>query len=76
MEQVTVEVPLALQQLIKKNNDLLLAQQQKLIREIEEANTQMMGILKLDPTIGWRLDMERMVYVRVDDTIEEETTEE
>jgi hypothetical protein len=76
LKEVTMEVPLALQQLIKTNNDLLRAQQAKLVREIEDANAQMMGILKLDPNVGWRLDMERMVYVRVDTPSTEETLTE
>ncbi len=66
MSEVTMEVPLALQQLIKNTNDILRVQQAQALRQIEEANTQMMGILKLDPSAGWRLDMERMVYVRID----------
>ena len=65
MEEFTMEVPLALQQLIVNNNKLLKDYQATLWRQVEQANKQMMGILKLDPTAGWRLDMERMVYVRV-----------
>jgi hypothetical protein len=77
MNETTMEVPIALQQLIKTNNDLLRAQQARLVREIEEANAQMMGILKLDPAVGWRLDMERMVYVRIEvPPTEEASTEE
>lgn len=76
-QEVTMEVPLALQQLIKNTNDILRVQQAQALRQIEEANTQMMGILKLDPSVGWRLDMERMVYVRVStNTQETNTTEE
>lgn len=71
----TIEVPLALQQLIVKNNEVLRATQIKLLREIEDANSQMMAILKLDPDTGWRLDMERMVYTKVDLPVEETSTE-
>jgi len=70
-----MEVPLALQQLIKNTNDILRVQQAQALRQIEEANTQMMSILKLDPSAGWRLDMERMVYVCIP-LPTEETTEE
>jgi hypothetical protein len=62
--QVTVSLPHALRQLITTSNELLKNYQTKLLGEIEEANVQMMEILKLDPQLGWRLDMERMVYVR------------
>jgi len=62
--QVTVHIPIALRQLITTSNELLKNYQTKLLGEIEEANVQMMEILKLDPRQGWRLDMERMVYAR------------
>jgi hypothetical protein len=64
MENITVNIPVALRQLITTSNELLKNYQTKLLGEIEEANVQMMEILKLDPRLGWRLDMERMVYVR------------
>ena len=64
-QQVTMDVPLALQHLIKTNNELLRIHQVRLLREIEEANDQMMQILQLDPANGWRLDMEQMQYVHV-----------
>lgn len=61
---VTLEVPLALQQLIKANNKLLKVYQTQLMQEVEDANIQMMQILQLNPDAGWILDMEHMVYVR------------
>lgn len=70
-KQVTVDVPLALQNLIKANNTLLKSYQSQLMTEIQDANMQMMRMLQIDPANGWRLDMENMVYVR----IEEEPTE-
>jgi hypothetical protein len=63
-KQITVNIPVALRQLITTSNELLKNYQTKLLGEIEEANIQMMEILKLDPRLGWRLDMERMIYVR------------
>ena len=66
-KQVTIDVPLALQHLIKANNTLLKTYQAQLMEEVQQANVQMMGLLKIDPAHGWRLDMENMVYVRVDD---------
>lgn len=62
--EVTLEVPLALQKLIKSNNALLKTYQAQLMNEIQEANIQMMNILQLHPDAGWVLDMERMMYVR------------
>lgn len=64
--EFTLQVPLALQQLIKANNMLLKTYQSQLMQQIEEANEQMMGILQLSPTSGWKLDMERMVYSRLE----------
>jgi hypothetical protein len=62
--EVTLEVPLALQQLIQTNNQLLRKFQQELLQQIQESNAQMMQILQLSGEAGWKLDMERMVYVR------------
>jgi hypothetical protein len=62
--EVTLEVPLALQQLIQTNNQLLRKFQQELLQQIQESNAQMMQILRLSGEAGWKLDMERMVYVR------------
>ena len=65
--EVTLEVPLALQQLIHTNNQLLRKFQGELLQQIQESNAQMMQILRLTPEAGWKLDMERMVYVRPKD---------
>lgn len=62
--EVTLEVPLALRQLIQTNNQLLRKFQQELLQQIQESNAQMMQILRLSGEAGWKLDMERMVYVR------------
>lgn len=63
-DEVTLEVPLALQQLIQTNNQLLRKYQGELLQQIQESNAQMMQILRLSGEAGWKLDMERMVYVR------------
>lgn len=66
-------VPLALQKLILSNNELLKRYQSELMQEISEANAQMMAILQLNDDAGWKLDMNRMVYVRqVEETVSEE----
>lgn len=64
MNEVTLEVPLALQQLIQTNNQLLRKFQSELLQQIQESNAQMMQILRLSEEAGWKLDMDRMVYVR------------
>jgi len=71
--QVTLDVPLALQNLIKANNTLLKTYQAQLMQEVQEANLQMMQLLQLHPNDGWVLDMERMVYTK--STTETETSE-
>ena len=73
-KQVTVEVPLALQNLIKANNTLLKTYQSQLMQEIQEANMQMMHMLQIDPVNGWRLDMDNMAYVRVEEEPLEDAT--
>jgi hypothetical protein len=62
--EFTLDVPFALQKLIKSNNTLLKTYQAQLMQEIQEANVQMMSILQLNPEAGWVLDMDRMVYTR------------
>lgn len=66
MKETTMEVPLALAQLIINNNESLKKYQAQMFQQIKDANEQMMHILKLDSEIGWRLDMERMLYVKID----------
>lgn len=75
MEEVTIRIPLALQQLIVRNNQLLKNYQSELKEEIEAASLQMMQILRLDPDSGWKLDIEKMRFVR-SKTDEEKKAEE
>lgn len=63
-DDITLAVPLALQLLIRSNNQLLRDYQKQLLQEIEDANTQLMQILRIDPALGWKLDIEQMVYTR------------
>jgi hypothetical protein len=65
--EVTLEVPIALQELILTSNELLKTHQRKMMEKIEAANEQMMQILQLKPDAGWKLDLERMVYARMRD---------
>lgn len=63
----TVPVPLALRNLIESNNQLLKTYQADLTSRVIQANEEMMKILGLDPTEGWRLDIEGGVYVKVNE---------
>lgn len=63
-KETTLPVPLALQNLILSNNALLKNYQAELMGQISDANMQMMAILQLNEDAGWKLDMNRMVYVR------------
>lgn len=65
--QVSLDVPIALQNLIKANNTLLKTYQAQLMEEVQQANMQMMQILQIDPVNGWRLDMDSMKYVRIEE---------
>lgn len=69
--KITIDVPLALQNLIKANNTLLKSYQAQLMDEVQRANLQMMSLLQIDPANGWRLDMENMVYVRIEEPSED-----
>ena len=75
INEVTLTVPLALQNLIRSNNQLLKNYQEQLLIEIQEANHQMMQILRIDSENGWKLDVERMVYVRPKTDEEQQPTE-
>lgn len=70
-EVKSVPVPEALKQLIINSNVLLQNYQQELTSKVQIANTEMMGILGLDPKHGWRLDTENMMYLK-----EEQETQE
>jgi hypothetical protein len=63
-----VPVPIALRQLIESNNQLLRQYQNDLTTKVMTANEEMMRLLGLDPTEGWRLDLETFTYVKVEQT--------
>lgn len=66
MSEVTsVKVPLALQELILANNDKLRQHQEALFNQVQQANKEMMELLKLNPEDGWRLDISQMTYVKL-----------
>lgn len=63
-----VPVPLALRHLIESNNQLLKQYQNDLTAKVMVANEEMMRMLGLNPTDGWRLDLETYTYVKVEQT--------
>lgn len=63
-DQTSIPVPTALKELIISNNILLNQYQQELTKKVIAANVEMMQLLQLDPTDGWRLDSDNMVYVK------------
>lgn len=62
--EVIIKIPIALEELILANNELLKNYRAMVMEKIQHANAEMMGILKLSPSAGWKLDIERMVYTR------------
>ncbi len=58
-EQKQVPVPTALKELILSNNLLLQQYQEQLTSKVIAANLEMMQLLGLNPSDGWKLDMER-----------------
>lgn len=68
MQEQSIPVPLAIKELILSNNLLLTKYQQELSTKVVTANTEMMRLLGLSPEDGWRLDMDRMMYVKPAET--------
>ena len=64
VEEVIVNAPIALKQLIESKSELLRNYQEKLLVDIEIANQQIMDMVGLDPEDGWRLDLQNVVYRR------------
>lgn len=70
-EVKSIPVPIVLKELINSNNELLKQYQQELTNKVLLANEEIMRMLSLDPTDGWRLDMSTFTYVKtekIDDT--------
>jgi hypothetical protein len=62
----SIPVPTALKELILSNNQLLSNYQQELTNKVIKANLEIMELLHINPTDGWKLDIENMVYVKQD----------
>ena len=63
-EQIQVPVPTALKELILSNKLLLQQYQEQLTSKVIAANLEMMQLLGLNPSDGWKLDMETMMYIK------------
>jgi hypothetical protein len=70
---ITVPVPLVLRNLIDSNNQLLKQYQAELTAQVVKANEEMMRMLQLDPSEGWRLDMGTYTYVKVEQPTPDDT---
>jgi hypothetical protein len=64
----TVPLPTALRSLIESNNQLLKMYQSELTKQVMQANEEMMRMLNLNPSEGWRLDLDSLTYVKVENT--------
>ena len=58
-------VPIAIRQLVELHNTKLREYQQKSLKEIQDANVELMLMMGLSPQDGWRLDMETMKYTKI-----------
>jgi hypothetical protein len=61
---ITIQIPLALESLIRSNNQLLKQYQEKLLQEINEASIDTMRLLNLEVDGSWQLDVSNMTFVR------------
>ena len=59
-----IKVPLAIRRLVESNNELLERYQATLTKSVVEANAEIMEMMGLYPTDGWRVDMSTMEYVQ------------
>jgi hypothetical protein len=63
-----VPIPVTLRHLIESNNQLLKTYQTELTSKVIQANEEMMKLLGLNPNDGWRLDLDNLTYVKVENT--------
>ncbi len=64
-EVTEIPVPLAIRQLVELHNSRIREYQQTSLRELQDANVELMAIMGLLPQDGWRLDMESMKYIKI-----------
>lgn len=64
-ELTEAPVPLAIRQLIDLHNNRIREYQQHSLRELQDANVELMIMMGLLPQEGWRLDMESLKYIKI-----------
>lgn len=60
-----IPLPLAIRQLIQMHNEKVRDYQQNALTDIQQASLEIMTILGLRATDGWRLDIENMKFVKI-----------
>lgn len=64
-QETEVQLPLAIRQVIQLHDAKIREYQQVALAEIQQASVEIMGMLKLNPEDGWRLDIENLKFVKV-----------
>lgn len=64
-ELTEAPIPLAIRQLIDLHNNRIREYQQRSLRELQDANVELMVMMGLLPQEGWRLDMESLKYIKI-----------
>jgi len=62
MEEIAV--PKALIAMLNSSNARINDLKRRMWADFQDANEEMMKLLQLDPEAGWRLDLERLVYIK------------
>lgn len=62
-----IPLPMAVVRLVNSNNELLRMYQRTLTEQVLDAAYDSMKLIGLNPTDGWRVDLEKMVYVKEED---------
>ena len=66
----TIPVPLAVKLLIASHNESM----ENSLKNITDSNLELMQMLNLLPSDGWRLDLDNLRYVRIQTTKPDELT--
>ena len=64
-EVTEVPVPLAIRQLAELYNNKIKEYQQVALNEIQTSSLELMTLMGLNPSDGWRLDLDNLKFVKV-----------
>ena len=64
-EVTEVPVPLAIRQLAELHNNKIKEYQQVALNEIQTSSLELMTLMGLNPSDGWRLDLDNLKFVKV-----------